>query len=289
MSVRLKIAATTGEIDAVFRVRHRVFVEEEGYFQPRHDGRIADRFDSYPTTVNLVTAVDGRIVGTLRVVEETEAGSPTDEFFDFRPHLAGTFRFSSGSMFCVERAHRQTPRLVFALLAMGYHWSLSRGLNRMVGAVNPDVEGLFGRVGAKRIAAPVWKHDVGLGAIPMLIDLDELPRAFAAFLARQRVAPFPDSFERELLEPDEVLRCGGEARHTVYVVLDGHVAIERRGGRGRVGELGSGDWLSEVDLSPPERRSTRLRALSSAELMILDAGALEEIPAQARRRIGGTR
>lgn len=290
MGVRLKIAATTGELDAIFRVRHRVFVEEEGYFEPRPDGRIADRFDAYPTSANLVAAVDGRIVGALRVVEESDAGSPTDEFFDFRPHLGAQARFSSGSMFCVERAHRRTPRLVFGLVAMAYHWARSRGLDQMVGAVNPDVEAFFKRVGGRQIAAPVWHHELGLGAIPIVIDLHKVPAAFAAFLPHQRPARFPQSFECELLERGQALLCRREPRRAVYVVLDGRVAVERRGSRTnareRVAELGSGDWLSELDIPPSEARSTELLALSRAELMILDAGTVEQRSDWPPRRVG---
>jgi N-acyl-L-homoserine lactone synthetase len=280
MSVKVKIAGTTHEVDQVFRLRHRVFVDEECYFERRHDRRIMDRFDAYPTTANLIAAVDGRIVGALRVVEETEAGSPCDEFFDIRPHLQGESRFSSGSMFCVERAYRSTPQLVFALLAMGYHWSRSRGLSRMVGAINPDVEGLFSRVGARRVAPPVWNGEAGLGAIPMLIELDRLPAAFASFVARQRVHAFEDSFERQFLERGQAIRCGRDARRAAYVVLDGQVAVERHGDRVRA--LGRGDWLDESHLPPTELRGTQIAALSRAELMILDSATFERRTAEAR-------
>jgi N-acyl-L-homoserine lactone synthetase len=48
MGVRSKIAATPDEIDAVFRVQHAVFVEEEGYMLKRPDRRLFDRFDTLP-------------------------------------------------------------------------------------------------------------------------------------------------------------------------------------------------------------------------------------------------
>src|SRR5262249_7293735 len=48
MTLRVRVAQTTAELDAVFRLRHQVFVEEEGYMPPRPDRRIADRFDAYP-------------------------------------------------------------------------------------------------------------------------------------------------------------------------------------------------------------------------------------------------
>ena len=35
-------------MDAIFRVQHAVFVEEEGYMLKRHDRRLFDRFDTLP-------------------------------------------------------------------------------------------------------------------------------------------------------------------------------------------------------------------------------------------------
>jgi N-acyl-L-homoserine lactone synthetase len=270
MAVRVKIARATAEIDELFQLRHRVFVEEEGYLRPRPDGRIADRFDAYPTTANLVALVADRLVGALRVVEHSEAGMPTDEFYDFRTHLsAGFARVCSGSMFCVERARRDTPRLVFGLLGMAYHWARYHGMTHMLGAVNPDIESFFIRAGGRRIAKPVRNEELGLGAVPMLFGLNELPGGYPAFLERQCSAPYLESFDRVFLERGQLLRHTGETSRIAYVVLDGRVSVERRI-RGpqrprRVAEFARGQLCRAADLPP----AAQLRALSQCDLMTL--------------------
>jgi len=273
MGVRIKIARTIREIDELFRLRHRVFVEEEGYFVPRPEVRVADRFDAYPTTTNLVALVDGRVVGAVRVVAHSEAGLPTDEFFDSRQLVPdGIAGLCSGSMLCVERGQRETPRLVFALLGMAYHWARCNGMTHMLGAVNPDVESFFIRAGGRRIAEPVRNVDLGLAAVPMVIDLDELPGGFPAFLEHQRSAPYPENFDREFLEQGQILSRASETARFAYLVLDGRVAVERRmhGHRGRrVAELIRGQLCQDSDL----RDAVEVRALSRCDLMALELEA----------------
>jgi hypothetical protein len=265
MGFRIRVARTTSELDDLFRLRHRVFVDEEGYLRPRQDGRIADRFDAYPTTANLVALVDDLVVGTVRVALLSEAGSPPEELFDFAPHLpeGALPRACSGSMICVERAYRDTPRLVFALLGMAYFWARSQGRTTMLGAVNPDREAFFARAGGTKLGPTVAGPDPGLGAVPILIDLESLPAELAAFVDRQRVVSYADSFEREFLERGEIQIWRRDAESTGRIVVDGGVAVARPGARGIV-ELGRGELIA-----PPGHVPIEVSALSPAELMVL--------------------
>jgi N-acyl-L-homoserine lactone synthetase len=269
MSIRVRIASTAKERDALFRLRHRVYVEEEGYFIARPDGRIADRFDPYPTTANLVAVVDGCVVGTVRMAEQSDAGNPTDEFFDFRGHLPDA-RICSGSMLCVTRAYRDAPRLVFSLLGMAYFWAGSRGARFVIGVVNPDVAPFFAKIGARPVAEPVLHPHLGLTGIPVVIDLDHLPGGFPGFLDRQRTASPPETYEREFLEQGQTLRLRAGGRVT-YVVLDGRVAVERRAPREsaptRVAVLHRGQSWSERML-PADPAAPTIVALTQADLMV---------------------
>jgi N-acyl-L-homoserine lactone synthetase len=271
MTIRVRIASTAQELDALFRLRHQVYVEEEGYFSARPDSRIADRFDPYPTTANLVAVIDGSVVGTVRMAEQSDAGNPTDEFFDFRGHLPeDDAKVCSGSMLCVARAYRDAPRLVFSLLGMAYFWAGSRGARFVTGVVNPDVAAFFAKAGARPVAEPVLHPHLGLTGIPVVIDLDRLPGGFPAFLDRQRTASPPETYEREFLEQGQILslRAGGRV---TYVVLGGRVAVERRTAREsaptRVAVLNRGQSWSERML-PADPAATTIVALSQADLMV---------------------
>ncbi len=93
-------------MDAVLRGRHHVYSEETDYFQPTHDGRIYDRFDTYPdTTTHLLAEVDGCVVGGVRYcLHDPLIGLPVDEFFDFSPHVRPGDRAVCGGMMFVARA-----------------------------------------------------------------------------------------------------------------------------------------------------------------------------------------
>src|SRR5438067_6804021 len=87
MSIRVKLAQTSDELDQIFRVRHRVFVEEDGYMAEWPEQRIYDRFDAFPTTANVIAIADGRVVGGIRYVEPAPVGLPVDDYVDFTPYL----------------------------------------------------------------------------------------------------------------------------------------------------------------------------------------------------------
>ena len=88
MAIAIKIAETAGERDRALQLRYQVYVDEEERFAERADGRIFDRFDCFPTTGSvLATDMDtGVDVGTLRFAVRTDAGLPSDSFYDFSPY-----------------------------------------------------------------------------------------------------------------------------------------------------------------------------------------------------------
>src|SRR3954454_18070915 len=100
MPFTVHIAHDTDELDALFQLRHRVFADEGEHLAPHADGRLADRFDAYPTTANLVALIDGRVVGGVRAALPSPAGHPTDEFYDFAAHVPAGAAIGSMSLLC---------------------------------------------------------------------------------------------------------------------------------------------------------------------------------------------
>lgn len=105
-----------------------------------------------------------------------------------------------------------------------------------------------------------------LRAIPLFADLGEggLERVAAA------------SAEIEC-EPGQVLALPGDPGSGMYVVLDGTVSVEVRGGFHA--ELGPGNFFGEVALLVPSGRVARVRAASHARCLSIpreDALALLE-------------
>jgi N-acyl-L-homoserine lactone synthetase len=186
VTICIKYGETTDEIDGIFRTRHKVYVEEEGYMAAQPDGRVYDRFDAYPTTVNVIAVDDGRVVGGARFCVASTAGTPTDAFFDVAAYLPEHRKSGSGSMLCVERAYRRIPELAFSIMGMGFRWAREQGLSYIIGAANPDAQKFLARLGFQPLAQARYDQHKRLLFIPVLLSMDNLSTKILAFLERQR-------------------------------------------------------------------------------------------------------
>lgn len=68
LQVEIHLARTIDEFEGHFRVRHEVFVEEQGLF----DGTDRDRWDE--TALHVVALIGGEVVGAVRLYQLDEAG-----------------------------------------------------------------------------------------------------------------------------------------------------------------------------------------------------------------------
>jgi N-acyl-L-homoserine lactone synthetase len=271
MTVRIRLAQTTDELDQVFALRHRVMVDDERYFPQQPGARLADRFDAYPTTANVIAIAveEDRIIGGIRFVERTPAGTSADAYFDFRPFLPAAAREVAAGMIVVERAYRGTPRLVFAMFGMGYHWAIHRGATHVVAPANPRRRPGMLRSGY-RMVAPQFQHEhSGLPVVPMVLDLKDLEDRALAFLRRQRIQHWLQSFERQFHSAGDVVLRRGEPGDAVYVVVDGHASVLTETGEVRA-ELGAGDLFGELALVTGLPRTADVVARTDLDLMVLD-------------------
>ncbi|MEO5727686.1 MAG: acyl-homoserine-lactone synthase, partial [Byssovorax sp.] len=196
MSVRIRLATSPTDFDQLFKVRHRVFIEKEGFFPPTSDGRLVDRFDAFPTTANIVAVAEGRVVGGVRIVEPSPVGVPADHFFDFRPYLPkGNIRVGSGSMLVVEEEYRRIPRVTFAMLGMMYYWALRKGLTHITGVAAPEAEKLFVGSGYEPVHPRFYHEESKLHALPVVLEISKLNDRFAGFVDRHDIRHFLKSFE----------------------------------------------------------------------------------------------
>lgn len=276
MSARIKVATTPEEIDAVFQVRHRVYVEEEGYMSPRPDGRIYDRFDAFPTVANIIAVVGDRVVGTIRFMEESPAGTSPDTYFDFSPYLPTGQKVGASAQLAVEREYRRRPGLTFSLMGMGYYWALSRGITLLKGAANPDVFPMFKDTGWEPIAPEFYHEGFKLRVVPLLLDMTKLNDRFLDFISRQEIAHYLKSFERQFQPEGEVVVKAGDLAGEAFVIVNGHAAVFSADGSREVAALGPGDVFGEVALAIGSRRIATVVARSDLDLMVLSREAFEQ-------------
>ncbi|MEO1231695.1 MAG: cyclic nucleotide-binding domain-containing protein [Myxococcota bacterium] len=276
MSIRVKVASSPAEIRALLEVRHRVFVDEEGYM-PSQGGAIVDLFDALPTTRNLLAVSAGEVCGGLRVTLDSEAGMPADRFFDYRAILPEGARPASASMLCLRKSVRGPRRLISGMLQMCVYWAHARGLTHLCCPINPRVAPLMKPIGLE----PVGDEFVdakGLPTLPMVLDMSNLGPRYADFVHRQDVGLWLDSFERAFFQAGEAIVREGEPGREAFLVVDG-AAAALAAGTGENGPVvqgfAPGQVFGELALLTDLPRSTTVVATEPTDLMVISRDNFE--------------
>jgi len=272
VSVRIKLAETAGEVREVMRVRHQVFVEEEGYLQDQ-GGMIVDFYDALPTTSNLVAVADGRVVGSTRITLDTEdAGMPSDQSFDFRAVVPEGARLASGSMLCVLRDARMVGRLVQGLMRMMFYRAYASGCTHICGPMNPKIRGFVEKIGMEAVG-DAYTDAKGLPTLPMVGDLSRLSPEFQTFMERQDVAAWLDTFERAFFEHGDLIVEEDAHGDEAFLVVEGEAEALRPGQPVDQAEVvqrfSRGQVLGELALLTRRPRSATVRAVGATDAMVL--------------------
>jgi len=77
----LKIAETKEELEACFSLLHDAYVDS-GFMKPDASGMRLTIYHALPTTTTLCAKYDGKVVGTISLIRESELGVPMQQIFD---------------------------------------------------------------------------------------------------------------------------------------------------------------------------------------------------------------
>ncbi|MFC1827419.1 cyclic nucleotide-binding domain-containing protein [Thermodesulfobacteriota bacterium] len=283
MRVHVKVAKTPKEIDGVFQVRHKVFIEEDGKFPSQPDKRLYDFFDTIPSTVNIIAMVDDTVIGCLRMTELSEAGLPADHYFNFKPYLTDNIgKLASVSMFCLLSEYRSNMQLAYMLISMGCYWGISHDITHIITPINPDIASLIKRVGFKPLCEEVISNVGGLPIIPMMLQVSELRDSTLQYVKRMKLDQFIDIFEREFYEEGDRIITLGETGETAYVVVEGSVKVTKPGKRPGdqseilINELGRGEMFGELALLTAHPRTANITAATDVDLMVLNKDVFQK-------------
>jgi putative N-acetyltransferase (TIGR04045 family) len=106
-SLEIRIASEPWEIEAYYRIRHQVFVEEQGVFKD------SDRDEHDETGIPIIACCDGRIAGVVRCYPTSEGiwyGGRLAVHRDYRKYDIGT-RLVRKAVETMER-HEDVERFV---------------------------------------------------------------------------------------------------------------------------------------------------------------------------------
>lgn len=250
MATRIQLATTPEELHQVFRLRHEVFVEEEGYMPPREDREVSDRYDHSERTLILMALVDGELAGTARLTLDGGLGTSADDYFDFTGQMVvARKQVGTGSQLCVHRRHRASRQLYSQLLGAFYSVASVFGMSHLKAVFNPEVGRLFAQAGWKPASDVFFSEKCGLPCLPMTLDLTELSLRFRNFVERHGHCPAGEPFVRQFHAAGETILGSGidsERDGESYEIVSGSVTVTRvlADGTEAVERLGVGDTLA---------------------------------------------
>ncbi len=276
MPTRIKIATTTRELDGLFRSRHRALVEELGSELPQQDLRLLDRFDAFPSTVQVASLVDDEVVGGVRLGPHG-VDSPLGDQFDFEPNLGRGAQPGSLDRFHLLEDHQAAgQRLGLSMLYMAAYLAIKRGMTHLVCCPEPRVARLAQSIGFQQLSPRFRPGPSSVERVPMLLDLRQLR---LPLLSMAREPGMLDAFEQvewAFHHAGDTIIEAGSAGRAAYLVVDGEVivSVQRGGPAGgdafELATLGPGQIFGELALLTSRQRTANVIAATEVDLMVLE-------------------
>ena len=282
MGFRIKLANTAKELDELFVVRHRVYVEEDQIMQPTEDSRIFDRFDALPTTANFVAMAETSIVGGLRVCLTSEVGIPTDAYFDLnQPLPQGIERLASMNLFCLLKEYRDAYGVGSGLILMATYWASAQGASHAYALINPMIGETIRRIGWKPVATAFKHEESGMDVQPMIVDMAELNSVFMKFIDSNELMAYVSSFDHLFFRKGESVVRKNEAGSEAYLIVDGKASVRFQSGSEQASEktlytLGNGEIVGELALLAEMPRTADVVAETDLDVMALDRTVFQD-------------
>jgi hypothetical protein len=140
----LKVAETREELEACFKLLHDAYVNV-GFMKPDPSGMRATIYHALPTTTTLLAKFDGRIVGTVSLIRDSEMGFPMQKIFDIRKVRKAGGNIAEVSALAVHRRFQSTGgTILFPLMKfMNQYATEFFDTSHLVIAVNPRHIGFY--------------------------------------------------------------------------------------------------------------------------------------------------
>ena len=183
------IPATTKRLKKMaFRLRHEVFVVEDGKFQDRdfQNNEMRNEHDDEPSTVILLAFCEGKPVATISLYAYSKIlGLPVKDtlkevknVFDFQSFLKKrTFKsplFSCG-MLAIMREHQGSIGLLLWLYRFLFELAERQGCRDIIVTINHAIEPMLARIGLERLVPEKWySEEIGNHIYLLYATLDKI-------------------------------------------------------------------------------------------------------------------
>ena len=273
MYTSMRIARDSRDLEKIFRLRHAVFVEEEGRLEDA-GGMIHDLWDGIPEGINVIAEEAGQAVGAIRFVMDGPMGLPAMHHFDFGPLLSGLEGGAvSVGWFCSTQEHRRHPGMVMGLIKTGVRESRRRGGRHVIAPLHPGLFPLLSRIGATAVAPELCDDDLGVPILPIHVDMDNFSPGVRETMDDPLSLVLMESAERRIYRADEEILRRGEPGTEAFVVMRGSVRVtglrDPAGSAEREVLLGQGQLFGELSLLDEGPRTNTVSCHSrEADLMV---------------------
>lgn len=276
MAITITIARTPEIIDNVFKIRHKVFHDEENLLEADPTSRFMDRFDAFPTTWNLVVKKEGHVVGSMRLSIDSPVGLPADEYYDFRKLLPKDSLLMHCGMFCVTNDYR-SPKITTGLMLMATYFGISHNVTHVLAPINPVIARLLKRVGFEQVGEEFTESHTDARMLPMVLDVKNLSDFFMHFVEENQLQDHLGEYDRAFYEKGEHVIRAGEVGEQAFIIIEGGADVKLPGNDEVIDTLKEGDVFGELALLFDEPRTADIIATSDLQVMTLSKEAFERM------------
>jgi N-acyl-L-homoserine lactone synthetase len=273
MGIRTKIAETNVELDACYKLRHKVFADIDGSYKKQKDGRIIDRFDAFTNSVTFFAAEQDNVVGTIRLtLQDNCVGIPADDFFDFSAYLKGEIgTLANVGQLVVDPNSRGQLRITNGLFMLMYYWANEKNVTHVVAPFNPALTKSMQRIGFTKAGEVIKSQHHELEIQPMVLNLHEIRESFISFVAQQDIFNFMEPYCREYYRAGEAIITKGDMGEDAYFIVDGIVTVILGSAEtnNQTVELSRGEVFGELALLVDVPRTADIVAKSDVALIVL--------------------
>lgn len=181
---RVQEAVTTHQLDVVYRLRYKVFVEDDKKFNKANfsDEKLNDKFDTQNGTLNLLVCNSENCIGTIRVtiIENREQEFPCDHYHEeykkLRSKLKG--KFASVSMLAIKKQDCSV-QLLYSLIKEAIKIGSANRVDYALFPANYILQPTLERLGAILVGETKYNEHVGTYVAPMMLEVKKMAQRFA--------------------------------------------------------------------------------------------------------------
>ena len=268
--LKIAVAKTPEQIDALLKLRYQVLVEEEEKFEPNCSGRLVEKFDAFPTTTNLIVTQDEQLVGSMRLTLGTQQYVPMEDSADFNDLIPREVKVLGCSMYCIKKGFRNT-QVMLGLLLMASYLGLSHQVNHIIAPTDLKLMNRLKRAGFNISDSETASTHTDLDISPLLLNIkQDLKDFFATFAEHNKIEGSIHAYECAFYEPGEYIIRKGEVGDCAFVLVDGEVEVQHAEYMQSADRMTPGAVFGEMSLLSDQVRSANILAKTKVRVMILE-------------------